>query len=126
MNRRCLVPASSFCEAKGRNPARHFWFGLAGDEPRPPFAFAGLWRDFQPGLSGQQADEVAHTLITTTANDIVRPVHPDRMPVIFDPSDYEQWLTGSADEAKELLRPFPTERMRIVAEGEGLRSDAAA
>ena len=123
LNRRCLVPASSFCEAKGRSPARYFWFGLAGDEPRPPFAFAGLWRDFQPGLSGGQAEETTHTIITTTANDIVRPVHPDRMPVILDPADYEQWLTGSADEAEALLRPFPAERMRIVAEGAGLRSD---
>ena len=123
LNRRCLVPASSFCEAKGRDPARYFWFGLMGDEPRPTFAFAGLWRDFQPGLSGSQAEETTHTIITTTANDIVRPVHPDRMPVILDPSDYEQWLNGSADDAKALLRPFPAERMRIVAEGVGLRSD---
>ena len=123
LNRRCLILASSFCEAKGRNPARYFWFGLMGDEPRPPFAFAGLWRDFQPGLSESEARETTHTIITTTANDVVRPVHPDRMPVILDPADYERWLNASADEAKALLRPFPAERMRIVAEDVGLRSD---
>jgi len=44
INRRCLVPASSFCEAKGRNPARYHWFALKGEEPRPPFAFAGMWQ----------------------------------------------------------------------------------
>ena len=112
--------------APGRSPAGYFWFGLAGDEPRPPFAFAGLWRDFQPGPSEDESRETTHTIITTTANDIVRPVHPDRMPVILDPADYEQWLTGSADEARALLRPFPAERMRIVAQGVGLRSDADA
>jgi putative SOS response-associated peptidase YedK len=112
--------------APGRSPAGYFWFGLAGDEPRPPFAFAGLWRDFQPGPSEGESRETTHTIITTTANDVVRPVHPDRMPVILDPADYERWLTGSADEANALLRPFPAERMRIVAEGVGLRSDAGA
>ncbi|MEL6216930.1 MAG: SOS response-associated peptidase family protein [Pseudomonadota bacterium] len=35
-DRRCLVPATSFCEAKGRNPATYYWFGLVGDEDRPP------------------------------------------------------------------------------------------
>ena len=96
---------------------------MVGDAPRPPFAFAGLWRDFQPGLSESESRETTHTIITTTANDVVRPVHPDQMPVILDPADYVRWLTGSADEVKALLRPFPAERMRIVAEGVGLRSD---
>jgi putative SOS response-associated peptidase YedK len=31
------------------------------------------------------------TIITTTANELVRPVH-DRMPVILDPSRYDEWL----------------------------------
>lgn len=41
--RRCLLPATNFCEAKGRNPATYVWFGLRGEEARPPFAFAGIW-----------------------------------------------------------------------------------
>ncbi|MEL6198254.1 MAG: SOS response-associated peptidase family protein [Pseudomonadota bacterium] len=45
--RRCLIPATSFCEAKGKAPATYYWFGLVGDEPRPGFAFAGLWRQFR-------------------------------------------------------------------------------
>ena len=124
--RRCLVPASSFCEAKGRDPVRHFWFALKGDGARPPFAFAGMWRDFQPGLPEDEASVLTHTIITTSANEVVKPVRPDRMPVILKPDDYETWLTGSVDEALELLKPYPPEAMRIVAEGEGLRSDAIA
>ena len=42
--RRCLVPASSFCEPKGERPATWHWFALTGEEPRPLFAFPGLWR----------------------------------------------------------------------------------
>ena len=43
--RRCLVPASSFCEPKGERPAVWHWFALNGSEPRPVFAFPGIWRD---------------------------------------------------------------------------------
>ena len=43
--RRCLIPASSFCEPHGsRTPATWHWFALKGQEPRPLFAFAGLWK----------------------------------------------------------------------------------
>ena len=46
--RRCLVPASSFCEpndgrAEGEKATWH-WFALAGEEPRPLLAFAGIWQ----------------------------------------------------------------------------------
>lgn len=36
-DRRCLVPASSYCEwPPGGNPQVFHWFALKGDEPRPP------------------------------------------------------------------------------------------
>lgn len=121
--RRCLVPASSFREAKGRNPATDFWFALKGDEPRPPFAFAGMWRGFQPGLDGEIEQQLTHTIITTTANEIVKPVHADRMPVILNPENYEAWLHGSVDDALALLKPYPAEKMRVVLEGVSVRED---
>ena len=96
---------------------------MVGDEPRPPFAFAGLWRKVQPGLPADNANLLTHTMITTIANEIVKPVHPDRMPVILDAPGYETWLTGSPDEALALLRPYPSERMRVVIEGVGILKD---
>lgn len=123
LNRRCLIPATSFREARGRAPATDIWFALTGDEDRPPFAFAGLWREGQPGVAGEAGGWLTHTMITTTANDLVRPVHPTRMPVILDPRDYSQWLDGSASDARALLRPYPAEGMRIVREGVGILSD---
>lgn len=117
LNRRCLVPANSFCEAKGQAPATDVWFALVGGEPRPPFAFAGLWRDFQPGLPDELSKVMTHTVITTTANEIVRPVQPDRMPVILTPDDYEAWLSGSPGDAFSLLRPYPVEQLQIVLYG---------
>ena len=123
LHRRCLIPATSFREAKGRNPATDVWFALTGDDDRPPFAFAGLWRAGQPGVAGEAGDWLTHTMITTTANDLVRPVHPTRMPVILDPGDHDQWLCGSPADARALLRPYPADRMRIVREGVGILAD---
>ncbi len=125
--RRCLVPATAFAEARGRNPATYFWFGLPGDEAdtRRPFAFAGLWRRFRGEYRGELVEIDTHTVITTTPNDLVRPIHPDRMPAILDPSDHDAWLTAPAAEAARLLGPFPSKAMCVVAKGEGLRADPA-
>ncbi|MEL6411966.1 MAG: SOS response-associated peptidase family protein, partial [Pseudomonadota bacterium] len=64
-----------------------------------------------------------HTMITTIANDLVRPIHPTRMPVILKPGDYELWLTGSEDEAIALLQPYPAEKMRIIDSGIGIKAE---
>ncbi|WP_235841512.1 SOS response-associated peptidase family protein [Cereibacter azotoformans] len=98
-------------------------FALAGEEERPPFAFAGLWRQGQLGVDREASHWATHTMMTTEANDLVRPVHPTRMPVILAPEDYETWLMGTAEQAAALLRPYPAEGMRIVREAIGTTSD---
>ena len=46
--RRCLVPASSFCEPNGDvKPATWHWFSIKGDEKRPLFAFPGIGRRYK-------------------------------------------------------------------------------
>ncbi|WP_288942524.1 SOS response-associated peptidase [uncultured Roseovarius sp.] len=125
-DRRCLAPASSFAEAKGRNPATYFWFGLTADDPadRPPFAFAAIWRHWRGEIKGEPFEADTYSIITTTPNELVRPFHPDRMPVILAPSDYETWLTGYTDTAADLLKPYPSERMRIVRQGQSATADS--
>lgn len=68
------------------------------------------------------------TFITTEANELVAPIHaPKRMPVILAPEDYDDWLTGSAEEvSKHLIKPFPAEQMRIVGQGVGMKADDPA
>ncbi len=105
LHRRCLVPADGFYEwrrdAGGKQPYR---IALADEEL---FAFAGLWERWQ----GEGGDEIeSFTIIVTQANEAVRPIH-DRMPVILAPDRHDLWLEGgpdAADEAKALLKPFPT------------------
>src|SRR5450755_878297 len=53
-------------------------------------------------------------ILTTAANELVRPVH-DRMPVILDPRHYAMWIDRTVQEPAApapLLRPFDADRMR--------------
>ena len=119
--RRCLVPVTSFAEPKGRKPAIWHWFALKGEEPHPPFAFAGLWRRWKGPLKpGAEVEELSvYSFLTTTPNDVVRPVHPNRMPVMLSgEEDFRTWLEGSPEEAFALARPFPSDKMHVVHTGE--------
>lgn len=128
-DRRCLVPVTSFNETKGRQPATDYWFALTGDDPvgRPLFAFAGLWRAENPELIEDEETELRHTVVTTEANELIRPIHAKgRMPVILEPADYDTWFTGDPDQAATLIRAFPAERMTIVLQGLGEKRDQGA
>ncbi|WP_425655741.1 SOS response-associated peptidase [Roseobacter sp. EG26] len=123
-HRRCLVPASSYCEwPPGGRPQNYHWFALKGDEPRPPFAFAGMWQMSKYETKEGPETCETHTFLTTTGNELTRNVHPERMPVILNPKEYEAWLYGSTDHALELLRPYPAEKMQIVRKGVEEKAD---
>ena len=50
-------------------------------------------------------------IITTDANALLADID-DRMPAVLSQSDYIRWLSEEA-EPRELLRPFPSEAMRM-------------
>ena len=108
-HRRCLIPATGFYEwarlPEGRMP---YYAQLADTDV---FAFAGLWERWRGG-----AGEIAScAIITTSANDLMRPVH-DRMPVILPPDAYGRWLgleAASPEQCAELLAPYPSEAMTL-------------
>ena len=116
--RRCLVPVSSFAEPKGKQPAIWHWFGLKGDEPRPLFSFAGIWRSWRGELKGEFVELDVMAFLTTTPNEVVRPIHPNRMPVILSPDDYQTWLSGEPGDALALAMPYPADKMEIKAKGD--------
>lgn len=133
--RRCLAPATSFCEPKGRNPAVWHWFALRADtvqesgDPRPLFAFAGLWRRWRGVLKGETVALDTFAILTTTPNALVAPVHPSRMPVIIAPEDFDLWLHGAPEAAHALAQPYPADKMRLAKAGaeraDGLAPEAA-
>lgn len=123
-HRRCLVPATSYAEPKGRKPAIWHWFALAGEEARPLFAFAGIWRQWQGTYRGEVRQLTTFAILTTDANELAATIHPSRMPVILVPEQYQTWLSGTAGEALSLTKPFPSVDMQIVRTGD--KSDPVA
>jgi putative SOS response-associated peptidase YedK len=116
---RCLIVADGFYEwmkaEDPRQPRQPWRFTVDGGEP---FAFAGLctrkeWAD--PDDRGVDPDGYLYsaTIITTTPNAVVRPVH-DRMPVILSGPDAEAaWLDPrlSTEEAIAMCGPLDAGRM---------------
>lgn len=100
--RRCLVAADGFYEWKkyGRERLPYRITPKEGGL----FAMAGLW-DRCTSPAGERIE--SFTIITTDANEVVRPLH-DRMPVILDAADFDAWLAAPR---ADLLRPCPAERL---------------
>jgi putative SOS response-associated peptidase YedK len=109
--RRCLIPSSGFYEwkATGANHKQPYHFRRLDGAL---LGFAGLWERWK-NPEGQVI--VTCSIITTSANGIVQPVH-DRMPVILDPADYGQWLDprASAADLLALLRPAQEDALTAI------------
>ena len=118
--RRCLVPVTSFAEPREITPATWHWFALRGDEPRPLFAFAGIWRRWYGPIrkGGDPVQLDVFSFMTTTPNALVATINHERMPVLLTGEKaFETWTRGSPDEAFALAREYPAEAMQIVQEG---------
>ena len=98
--RRCLIPADGFyewerivVEGKGGKPqpVKKPWFIHRVD--RAPIVFAGLWEVWWPPDVDRDAVEPLRTctIITTEANELLEPIH-DRMPVVLEAAQWDQWL----------------------------------
>ncbi|HXC76967.1 MAG TPA: SOS response-associated peptidase [Candidatus Acidoferrum sp.] len=84
--RRCLVPASGFYEWQARAGFKQpYLFTLNG---RETFNFAGLYDIWYDKVGHEH---YSYTILTTTPNDTMAGVH-DRMPVILDADEEEDWL----------------------------------
>ena len=119
-NRRCLVPVSCFAEPKEVTPATWHWFALKGDEPRPLFAFAGLWRHHKGPIKkgGESVELDVYSFMTTTPNKLVASINHERMPVLLSTvQDFGIWMTGTPDEVFELMREYPPTQMTMVQSG---------
>jgi putative SOS response-associated peptidase YedK len=83
------------------------WVHLKSKEP---FALAGLW-DVWRKPDGKKVE--SFTIITTEPNELIESIH-NRMPVILQPEDEEQWLDVSRiafAKVRSLLKAYPAELM---------------
>jgi len=106
--RRCLILADGFYEWKkeGKRKVPHL-FELPGSQP---FAFAGLWDSWHGPDRASPTPLQSCTILTTTANEVCSPLH-DRMPVIVDPTDYDDWLNAhqaDADRVTDVIQSAKT------------------
>lgn len=109
--RRCLVLADGFYEWHTEAGVKvPYFISLANEQP---FAFAGLWENWQSKDSDESIQST--TVITTAANDFMLPLH-HRMPVVLEPDSAERWMQGdddivaSATEDAPEFRAWPVDR----------------
>lgn len=110
---RCIIPMDGFYEwqaatenspldAKGKPRKQPMFIHRVDDEP---LAVAGLWARWKgPAADGESgADLWLHsaTVVTTSANATMRPVH-DRMPVILPRSAWSEWLDPEMHDTERL------------------------
>ena len=114
MRHRCLIPADGFYEWQKRPDGKKQPFFIKPADGAP-IVFAGLWAAWRDPATEEWLRTC--TIITTDANERVRPLH-NRMPVVLDPDDYATWLDPETDDVialKALLVPAPDDALEIVA-----------
>lgn len=112
--RRCLIPASGFYEWRKDGTTRVPYAIVP--EGAPLFAFAGLWENWRDPAAGADAPWLRScTIVTGEPNELLAPIH-QRMPVILPEEAWAAWLgeaPATTGELRQLLRPYPAERMRL-------------
>ena len=107
-HKRCLIPADGFYEWKKEgNKKIPYYFNLKSGRP---LVFAGLYETW---IAPDKKPVSSCTIITTQANDIVKPVH-GRMPVIVPKEAQGIWLdTTIKDPSKlpDILKPYPAKEL---------------
>ena len=98
--RRCLIPASGYYEwqttPEGKQP---YYFTRRDGQP---ITIAGLWSNWKDNATGE--DLKSCTMVITEPNKFAAEFH-DRMPVILEAKDFEQWERGDVKDATVLMKP---------------------
>ena len=101
--RRCVIPASGYYEWDAARARYRFTRQDGG-----LILLAGIFR--------QDQGEPRYTILTTAANDCMKPVH-DRMPVTIGPEEIKQWITDRSI-ADGILKRRPEELFRLQDSGQ--------
>jgi len=109
--RRCLILADGFYEWHTDGGVKvPYYISLASGEP---FAFAGLWEQWQSKESDESLQTAA--IVTTVANEFLAKLH-HRMPVVLGTGGADRWMDGDTElldhvsEVTPELRAWPVDR----------------
>ena len=106
---RCILVMGGFYEphrfADGRKEP--FYVRL---KDREVFGVAGIW---ERSVRDDGTELHSCALITIPPNALLAQIHNDkpRMPAVLREEDHDAWLTGSAQQARAVLQPYPEDRM---------------
>lgn len=108
-SRRCLVPSTGFYEwrevEKGKKQPFHIQ-----PQNQAFLPLAGVWEVWKKG----EREILSCSVLTCEPNQTMSAIH-DRMPVILEQADWEQWLdpavTGKS--LTDLLRPCPDDWLKV-------------
>lgn len=96
-SQRCIVPASAYFEwpvVDGKKQCQRVY-----SEDTKPLLFGGLWETWEHGDTTIES----FTVITTPAIPAIEWVH-HRTPLIIPELAIDDWLTGSVDDATEIMK----------------------
>jgi putative SOS response-associated peptidase YedK len=112
--RRCLVMADGFYEWKKQADGKQPYYITRKDDQ--PFGMAGLWEAWRDKAADDAPWIETCTIITTSANTLMQTLH-DRMPVIFEPDQFDMWLDKDFSERQpleQMLIPFANDELQAV------------
>jgi putative SOS response-associated peptidase YedK len=117
MKRRCVVPVSGFFERKKEGTTkRPFRIFL---KESPIMSMAGIWSSWRALPSKEYPtpqERQSFSIMTTAANDFMAKIH-DRMPVILEEKQFEEWLDPDVQDPEQLanlLKPCPPKWLDLV------------
>ncbi|MGE5536319.1 MAG: SOS response-associated peptidase [Acidobacteriota bacterium] len=97
---RCLIPASGYYEWQDTPDGKQPYYFTRPDGQ--VITIAGLWDEWTDKATGEKLKSC--TMVITEPNRFVAEVH-DRMPVILEADQFEQWEVGDPKDAAALMRP---------------------
>jgi putative SOS response-associated peptidase YedK len=98
--RRCLIPASGYYEWVTTPGGKQPYYFTRRD--RQIITIAGIQDGWTDPDSRERLRSCA--MVITDANKFMADIH-DRMPVILEPKDFEQWERGNVKDAAALMKP---------------------
>jgi putative SOS response-associated peptidase YedK len=116
---RCIIPAADFDEPNWES-GKNVWWRFRRPDGRP-WGLAGLWNTWTDQATGEVHETYTMLTINADAHPLMSRMHKpaidkatkqalppelqDKRSVIpVDPEDYDQWLAGTVEEARALLR----------------------
>ena len=109
-SQRCLIPADAFIEGTSAEGLNKPYLIYLQNKERP-FSFAGIYDVWIDKKTGEE--HYGFSIITTTANELLKKLPHSRSPVILSKSEERKWLSSKTPltDITKVLNPYPAELM---------------